>query len=43
LKKKLEKDKKLDKNLSLPKLMGLTASPIPNPEKNEKKLEKMIE
>jgi ERCC4-related helicase len=43
LKKKLEKDKKLDRNLSLPKLMGLTASPIPNPEKNEKKLEKMIE
>ena len=44
LKKKIEKGgKNLEKNLSLPKIMGLTASPIPDPEKDEKKLEKMIE
>lgn len=39
LKKKIEKGAKgIDKNESLPKIMGLTASPIPDPEKNEKKL-----
>jgi len=31
LKTKIEKgDKKIDKNLTLPKIMGLTASPIPD-------------
>jgi len=44
LKKKIEKGGKgIDKNENLPKIMGLTASPIPDPERNEKKLEKMIE
>jgi endoribonuclease Dicer len=37
MKDKIERGK-LDKNEALPKIMGLTASPIPNPEKNEKKL-----
>jgi hypothetical protein len=35
--------KGFDKNETLPKIMGLTASPIPDPEKNEKKLERLIE
>jgi hypothetical protein len=44
LKKKMEKGGKgFDKNETLPKIMGLTASPIPDPEKNEKKLERLIE
>jgi endoribonuclease Dicer len=43
IKAKIKKGKNIDKNENLPKIMGLTASPIPDPEMNQKKLEKMIE